>query len=136
MNSAEKSKQLYGDSYNCAQAVVAGCSDITGLDEKTSLAIAGAFGGGMRRKSVCGAVTGALMTLSLAFPFTDVRDAAAKDRIAEVTLEFQRRFAEKYGPLDCAELIEGVDNHRETVCKDLVSGAAEIVEDLIAEYTK
>ena len=48
MTVSEKAVLLHGQGYNCAQSVLAACGEYTGMDEKTALAIAGGFGGGMR----------------------------------------------------------------------------------------
>ena len=49
--------------FNCAQAVLCANCAHTGLDEKTSLAVSGGFGGGLRCGEVCGAVSGAVMAM-------------------------------------------------------------------------
>lgn len=121
----------YFEHYNCSQAVIAGCRELTGLDESLSLAIAGGFGGGMRHGGVCGAVTGALMVLGLIFPSTDPADAAARGKIGRLSLELQRRFMQQFGCLECSRLI-GDDKAaaRATVCRHAVEVAAGIAEQL------
>ena len=44
--------------YNCCQSVVLPFAEELGLDEEAVLKLAEHFGSGMRRGSVCGAVTG------------------------------------------------------------------------------
>ena len=51
--------------YNCAQAVVIPFAENAGINAETAMKFAAGFGGGMRRGSVCGAVTGGLMALGL-----------------------------------------------------------------------
>jgi C_GCAxxG_C_C family probable redox protein len=63
MSEGEKAVTLF-DKFNCAQSVFAACGPREGIDQRTCLLVAGAFGGGMGRMGeVCGAVTGALMVL-------------------------------------------------------------------------
>lgn len=101
----KRASEIHDMGFNCAQAVLTSLGDITGLDSKTSLAIAGGFGGGMRAAEVCGAVSGAVMAIGLAFPFADGQDAAAKDRIAALIREFHKRFREKNDSIICRSLL-------------------------------
>ena len=45
---SEKAVNNFKSGYNCAQSVFAAFGDITGIDEKTALEIAGGFGGGVK----------------------------------------------------------------------------------------
>jgi C_GCAxxG_C_C family probable redox protein len=123
---------------NCAQSVFTAFSCGLGLDEKTAYNIAQAFGGGMHVNGVCGAVTGAYMVLGLANPVPGENPREHMDR-----LEFNRRFRELHGSLNCTELIdydltvpEEAAKAREsgvfvTRCPVLVSDAVKILEDLL-----
>ncbi len=145
MTRGERASAIRGKGFNCAQSVFAACADLAGMDEKTALAIAGGFGGGVRSGEVCGAVSGAVMAIGAAFPYTDGTDAEAKKLIAELTVEFRNRFIEKFGALRCSELI-GVDmsDHAEmqrareegrmSICKEFVETAAKIVEEIVREH--
>ena len=54
------------NSHNCAQAILHTYADIAGIDEETSMNIAGAFGGGMgNMEGTCGALVGAGLVLGL-----------------------------------------------------------------------
>ena len=64
----EKAKELRNNTeihYNCAQSAVVPFAEAAGVSEETAMRFAAGFGGGMRRASVCGAVTGGLMALGL-----------------------------------------------------------------------
>ncbi len=136
MDCQDKALDLYRASYNCAQATLAGCGHLTGLDESTALAVAGAFGGGMRIKSICGAVTGALMALGMIYPFTTRGDAGEKERIGAMTMRFHEQFVKLNGCLDCEGLTAGVTSPRDTVCPKAIITAVEIVERMAAETKK
>ena len=84
MDIREKALYWHKKGYNCAQTVLAACSELTGLDEKTALAISAGFGGGLRSGEVCGAISGAVMAVGMAYPFTDGSDAESKQKIAEL----------------------------------------------------
>ncbi len=138
--------KIHESGYNCAQSVLYSLNDLTGLGRKKSLALAGGFGGGMRAAEVCGAVSGAVMALGLIFPFSDAKDMAAKDRIAEVTREFHKRFRAKNKCIICRELLrydvetkEGMTKVKELdlinkYCPAFMDDAAGIVREIASEY--
>lgn len=142
----KKASEIHERGFNCAQSVLLSLSDLTGLDERASLAIAGGFGGGMRAAEVCGAVSGAVMAIGLVFPFTDGEDAAAKDRIASLTREFHKRFKEQNKTIICRNLLgydmekpEEMEKVKELgliaqVCPVMMDSAEAIAREIITEY--
>ena len=144
MNRKEKANAYHDMGYNCCQAVVAAFSDVIGIDEKTCLAIGGGFGGGLRCGEICGAVSGAVMVLGLTHPYTDNGDMNSKNRIAQQTKAFHKRFKELYGCERCVDrlktdisspelLAQAKANGITKKCPMLISSAVEIVEDLLQE---
>ena len=127
MSIKEKALDWHKKGNNCAQAVIAACSDMTGLDEKTALAISAGFGGGLRSGEVCGAISGAVMALGMAYPFVDGSDAEAKQKIAELAKQCVAAAAEKYGKVRCSELKGNID------CNEIICFMAETAEKLIKE---
>lgn len=125
MDIKEKALDWHKRGYNCAQAVVAACSELTGLDAKTALAISAGFGGGLRSGEVCGAVSGAVMAVGTAYPFTDSDDSEAKQKIADLAKQCVAAAAEKYGNVRCAELKGNID------CNDIICFMAETAEKMI-----
>ena len=63
MGTREEAVRLHGEGFNCAQCVFCACGKYTGLDDKSALAIAGGFGGGLRCGEICGAISGAVMAI-------------------------------------------------------------------------
>ena len=102
-------------------------SQMTGLDEKTALAISAGFGGGRRSGEVCGAISGAVMAAGMAYPFTDGSDVEAKQKIAELANKCVAAAAEKYGKVRCAELKGNID------CNEIICFMAETAEKIIKE---
>lgn len=127
MDIREKALDYHKKGYNCAQAVIAACSELTGLDEKTALAISAGFGGGLRSGEVCGAISGAVMALGMAYPFVDGSDAEAKQKIAELAKQCVASAAEKYGKVRCSELKGNID------CNEIICFMAETAEKMIRE---
>jgi len=134
---------MAGRKANCAQSVFTAFSGELGLDEKTAFNITQGFGGGMYVNSVCGAVTGAYMTLGLANPVSQENPRQNYDKIKTLRNEFNRKFKELHGAINCSELLgydltkpEEAAKAREsgvftTKCPNFVRDAAEIVEGLL-----
>lgn len=110
--------------YNCAQATLIPFAEALGLDHQTMYRVASQFGSGMRRGSVCGAVTGGLMALGL---------RGADNHTAA---EFQRLFRERVGALDCAQLLQNAKERgedRAAHCDRMVLTAVALVEELTGQ---
>ena len=133
MNYREKAAFLHESGYNCAQSVAGAFCEITGVDEKQMLAIAGGFGGGVRCGEICGAVSGAVMVLGLLYPFDDGKNKAGKERIARLTKAFTKRFEERFGNLRCLDLIKASGKRD---CRNYIMGSAEILADVIEKEKK
>ena len=135
MDHVERALEINRSGYNCAQSVLCAFSDLTGLDEKTSLAIAAGLGGGLRSGEVCGAVSGAVLVLGMLYPFADSADFEAKQRIAALAKELCAGFKEKYGTVRCAELLKRTEGEekRYKYCPDCVRDCAQLLEEMIAK---
>ena len=110
--------------YNCAQSVVMPFAAETGMNEEDARRIAANFGGGMKRGSVCGAVTGALMALGL----LGLDDAETVDAFYEGL--------KAHKSLDCAELLrqnEEAGGAKKPFCDGLVFECVGLVEAFLKE---
>lgn len=66
MNYSEAATTRFSEGMNCAQAIFTSFAEQIGLDAESALKISTAFGGGIAQTgATCGAVTGALMVISL-----------------------------------------------------------------------
>ena len=142
MSHVERSAELFGLNFNCAQAVFASFSKEFGIDEKQALKIGGCFGSGMRKGEVCGACTGALMALGLKYGQSEVGDADSKLKSDDVCVKFLEEFESKNGSYICNELLgcdisttEGVKYAMEhncfaDICPKMVASAVKILEDM------
>lgn len=102
-----KAKENFEKGYSCAQSVLLAFSDVTGLDETTSLKIASSFGGGMGRlREVCGALTGVFMAAGLIYGYTDPLNQEAKKAHYERIQELGLKFKANYRTFLCRELLE------------------------------
>ena len=126
MGAKERATRLHESGLNCAQSVLGALVEYTGLDEKTALAVSAGFGGGVRSGEICGAVSGAVMALGLAFPHTDGEDEQASRKIAGLIRAYTSTCMEAFGALCCRDLRGGA-----RPCAVLIEEATELAENYI-----
>lgn len=139
----ERAVSRFDEEFSCSQSVFSILAPEMGLSEGAALKIASAFGGGISRQGeVCGAVTGALMTLGLKYGSSKPDE---EDAIREASQELMHRFKEKNGTLLCRELLgyeikfpEEREKAKESgvfsrVCPLLVQDATELAEEIMKE---
>ncbi len=92
MTALEFQREMSSKGCNCAQIVFSYFAEKNGLDINKALKITSAFGGGMGKGDVCGAITGAYMALGLIYGNDlENRDRSIlKEKIKEFDLEFQK----------------------------------------------
>jgi C_GCAxxG_C_C family probable redox protein len=136
--------KIFNKGFNCAQSVLAAKSNLTGLSVTDSLKIATGFGAGMAKmQQTCGAVTGAYMVIGALHGRVNPDDEASRDKTYGLMGEFNRRFIELHGNLNCRELL-GVDLHSkegigeaeregyfESRCAKFVEDAENILDDIL-----
>jgi len=147
MTKSESATLYFTDTFNCSQAVLTAFGQDYGLSEDQCLKFGCAFGGGMARQQMtCGAVTGALMALGLAYgrgandPYSNTGTTYLK------AAEFFNEFKKRNGSLVCRELLRGLDMNDpldqkkiqdlelfQMECVKYVLDAVEITEQLIAD---
>jgi C_GCAxxG_C_C family probable redox protein len=136
----------FAEGFNCSQAVLSAYAVRFGLDDETALKIASGFGGGMGRMAgTCGVVTGAFMVLGLKYGAA-LPDRDAKEKVYVRIREFADRFKARNVSLVCKDLLgcdistaEGYSVAKErnliaTTCPKFVRDAAEILEEMLAEW--
>lgn len=143
MTKPEKAVETFMSGFNCAQSVLTQFCKETGLDSVTSLKLATSFGGGMAHNNqTCGAVTGAIMVIGLKEGRYKLEDLESKDRTYVLVSKFMHEFKNKFGSLNCTELLginlstpEGMAIQKEKelnkkVCPQYVAEAVRIIEGL------
>ena len=142
MERCQRAKEFHEKGLNCGQSVLLAFTDVTGLTESQSMAIASGFGGGLRCGGVCGVVNAAAVVLGTAYPATLENGGEGKKRSTQLTQEFQRRFTERFRKLDCRDLlaekdIEGTPAAQELGvtqhCRLLVVSGVELLSDMLTE---
>ena len=115
--------------YNCAQSVFLPFAEAAGVAEATAYKISANFGAGMRRASVCGAITGGLMALGL-FGVDDTQSIA----------KYHNKLKEAHeGALDCSELLticKAKGQEKKPHCDEMVYECVQLVEEILKEQGK
>ena len=144
MTKADDAHRSFISRFTCSAAVFSTFSKELGLDPDTAKKIACGFGGGISHTgNMCGAVSGAIMVIGLAYGKTETDDDAATHKTRSLTRRLMNEFARKNGSINCTELLGyNLSNPDElarardeeifvTKCPMLVRDATEIVENIL-----
>ena len=128
----------------CAESVVAAIAKAQGVESGLLPKIATAFCSGMARTSgTCGALTGAIMGVSLVLGRSNAKDPVQPSYAA--TQQLIRAFEREFGSRDCRPLLDGCDlntpagqaTFREQElgrrCREFTGKAAELAARCIVE---
>ncbi len=146
MDKINQTVNSFQKGFNCSQSLLSTFAPELGMDRKPALKIACAFGAGIGcMGKTCGAVTGALMVLSLKFGNSDAEDTKSKDKVYGLVNKFTNLFIERNESIECRELLpcdistpEGLAEARkkkffDTICVKMVQDATQIVEQLLRD---
>lgn len=102
---SELAYKYFHEGCNCAEAVICAFSDKIGLSEETCMAMACGFGGGVggSHSEICGAVSGAVLVLSLMHPHTKT-DNDGKKAVYALVKSLRERFSSIFGTTRCSDL--------------------------------
>ena len=130
----------------CSMQVFGEAARVQGLDEAAARRIASCFGSGMEQAGLCGCVTGAYMALGLKYGNSAPGEVEKIALLKKKKAEFERRFAERWGSLECTKMLGGLDPARpdelktavergffQSVCAPAVCDACEILKELEEE---
>ena len=144
MNKAKYSKDLFDKGYLCAQSVFAAFCEEHGVSKDLGLKLSNFLGFGFNfRGDYCGAVSGALMVLSLKYSSGQEYNELANEIFYNLSQEHIKRFTQKHGSCICKELLkadlsteEGMTYLRENKvfdkkCPIFIEDSAQILSELI-----
>lgn len=137
--------ELYKQGFNCAQSVFTAYRQEDELSEEAALRLATMFGAGVACTGsyLCGAVTGALMAISMKHGRGNLEDIDAKARTYDLGKQFMAEFQDKVGSCVCEEILginigtpEKLQEAREqklfeTTCFNAVKTAADILDQML-----
>ena len=126
----EKARGLHEQGFSCCQAVLGALEDLTELDRDTAMAVAGGFGGGCGSGELCGAVSGALMAIGLAFPHTDGGDQEKKAYVRALARQCVLSFRAEYGFVNCRELLAAAKKRR---CPEFINYCTALAGTIIQQ---
>ncbi len=142
----EKSKELFLQGYNCAQAIAGGFSEAVGLDFETAIKLSSSFGGGMGgMREVCGALSGAFVILGAKYGYVSPTDGQAKTNHYKLISETANKFKEKWGTILCRDLMKKLAEEKQAIlgdkpeeyksrpCLVIVEDVAKILEETLGE---
>ncbi|MCB0806907.1 MAG: C_GCAxxG_C_C family protein [Bacteroidales bacterium] len=139
------SKAYFDSGFGCAESVLKAVADYSGIQSDLIPRIATGFNGGLSNTDgYCGAVTGAILAINIAYG----RDHShqSRDKNYEAVQEFIKRFREKFGAISCRGLT-GVDlgseegQHRYAIlnthskCSEFVGEATRMVLEITENNT-
>ena len=126
LDRAKELRAIITPHYNCGQSVILPFAVDMGLSEEQAIGIAANFGGGLKRASACGAITGGLVVLGM-FGIDDPSG-------------YYRALRENHeGMLDCADLLrknKELGGERKPHCDALVFECVTLVEKILREIGK
>lgn len=145
MTRKDKAVDLFKQRFNCSQAIFAAYREPDMIDEQTALKLATVFGAGVAGTGhqLCGAVTGALLAISLRHGRGDLESVEAKAVTYELAQRFMAEFGAQNGSCLCEKVIgvdlgtpEGREKAQElrlfeTRCADAVRSAAVLLDRLL-----
>jgi len=144
MNHSEKAVEFSKRGWNCNQSVLASWSPDFNVPEELSFKIGLGYGGGMGRMGkTCGAVTGAYTVIGL-WAAGQAEDVPTQKKIAaEKVREFNRLFIDKFGKLECRELLgydfsipeeAAIISEKKLIdlkCHTFVGGSADLLNEIL-----
>ncbi|WP_400196842.1 C-GCAxxG-C-C family protein [Candidatus Methanarcanum hacksteinii] len=97
--------RLFDMGFDCSQIVFGEFAERFGLKKEDAYRIAGCFGIGMAQDGVCGAVSGGMMALGLAFGNDAPEDLSKKDALFKMRDELVKEFKIRNADVNCPELL-------------------------------
>jgi C_GCAxxG_C_C family probable redox protein len=129
----QKAVNYYKSGLSCSESVIAAAID-EGYCDKSLLAVASAFSGGMSSGCLCGAVAGAQMVLGANF---GKQNSQGNEEIARAKAkEFIEEFKKERKATCCKVLTAGLEFgsvERKQNCASLVEYSAELLEKMMSK---
>jgi C_GCAxxG_C_C family probable redox protein len=141
----EKAVQFFKQGFNCSQSIFTAYRQEEKIDEQTALKLATVFGAGVActGQNLCGAVTGALMAISMKYGRGNREDLEGKPKTYDLAKKFMEEYQRRMGSCVCEDIlginIGSPNNLRkaeqlklfETKCVDAVKSAADILDRML-----
>lgn len=110
MSNSHIALEKFKEGYNCAQSVLFCYADKLNISHDLALRMATGFGAGMGRKQeVCGAVTGGILVLNLAYGRGETDEKHLQAITYLKVVELMERFEAKHHTVNCKNLLSGCE---------------------------
>ncbi|WP_244833777.1 C-GCAxxG-C-C family (seleno)protein [Clostridium sp. BJN0001] len=130
----ETARELWLDKkldLNCAECILYAVNKEYSLDiSKETLKTMAGFGGGMGVGEICGAISGAIASISILF--TEV-SGHKSPKVRAMSKKFIERFKSSLGYIRCADLKKNIHDKEERSCLHMIETSAEILGEIIKE---
>ena len=134
MNRSYVAEQYFKHGYGCAQSILLAFDDMTPLEQASAINIAAPFNGGMgEARSVCGALSGALMLIGLIEGEKHTNQTEKQRAIRYKSNQFIQSIKTTEGILNCPDILKQSKLKKENIqkrCNSMVKRSVEILEDL------
>ena len=90
----EKVIEMFKSGLDCGQVITCAVAKDLGIDEKTALKSAAAFGGGIFEADMCGAYIGGLIAVGLKYGHSEPNDGEGKAQLIRKVFEYKEKFSE------------------------------------------
>ncbi len=131
---AKNCGELLDAGYHCSEAMLVGIASLlTPLHPQAIKASTGFAGGiGSSKKQLCGALTGGVMVIGCLYGRTEPK--ANDEKCQQLCTEFQKRFQDEFGCVQCAELkANWIGKPGQERCVQLVEKAASLLLEILGE---
>jgi C_GCAxxG_C_C family probable redox protein len=140
---SSKAVSFWNSGYYCAESVLLAAANQQGIESELIPKIASGFCSGVSRTGgMCGALSGAVMALSMGYGWND--EELDRTKLYEKVQQLAAGFEAKFGSTNCSELLEldlGTDQGQADYqarelsqrCEGFVGEAARLVEALLDE---
>mgnify|MGYP004672029853 FL=1 len=122
MSYREIAAEKHASGWNCCQSVLCTCCEKLGLAADQAYHLGAFFGSGARTGELCGAVSGALMALGLAYGDENNRECGKSAQLLE-------KFRSTFGTLRCGELVGTEKEERRAVCPAFIDWCSDYLEE-------
>lgn len=121
--------ELRQEGKGCAQILLQLALELNGEENPAVIRCMSGLCIGVHSGLVCGALTGAACMLSYFDP-----QLAAEEMIPELATWFQETFEEKYGGIDCRDILQGDSGNRALRCPQLIEQTYCEAKEILEEY--
>ncbi|SDW92102.1 C_GCAxxG_C_C family probable redox protein [Lutibacter oricola] len=128
---------------NCCQKTVNAFAEDLNIDMETTLKMTAGFGSGLTQGEVCGAVSGACITIGLKYGSANIQDEEAKRLTKEKVSKFMQNFKKEHKVIRCKELLGydcttpeglkeiGEQGLHQKLCPKFIGDAIRLTEEII-----